>query len=166
MGRIGGSHQAAGVAGGENVAGRDQVDGIGRTVAVVALVVDLAVAVLASVAFVVDGVLGEWFVAVVVEEQLGGDLMVVGADLKMASVVVAGMALVFDESLMVGLTWVAVHVADTDSVFGHKAVDCVAVNHGVVDHEIGDRVLLLGSGKVLVAVDVVVVRVEVAAVID
>ena len=51
-------------------------------------------------------------------------------------------------------------------VFGYKAVDYVAVNHGGVDHEIAECVLLLGSGKALVALEVVVACVEVAEVID
>ena len=62
MGCTGGGQKAAGR---ENVAGRDQVDGIGQIAAVLGSEVDLAVAVVASVAFAVDGVLGEWTVTVV-----------------------------------------------------------------------------------------------------
>ena len=63
MGRTAGGQKAAGR---ENVADRDQVDGIGQIAAVLGSEVDLADAVVASVAFAVDGVLGEWTVAVVV----------------------------------------------------------------------------------------------------
>lgn len=79
-------------------------------VVLVVVVVDLGVAVVASVETVVAAAENAE------KEELGGALAVFGV--AMVAVVDAGIALVFVESSTAGLTWVVVQIAGTELVSG------------------------------------------------